>query len=247
MLNYVFFSLSFLLENSFNVIDGSVSAYMLQNVAEPMQKAFFIAFTFRFYQQVNHQFFEGEWFMQRSGWCVWVTGLPGSGKSVVAQALLDRLEKRRVHAQIVSSDMLRKVVTPKPTYSEAERDIVYGTIVYVAKLLTKNGVNVIIDATGNRRRYRDQARKEISRFMEVYLQCPLEVCIQRETGRKRLVYAPKGIYKKAFTGKSATVPGIGVPYEEPLHPEVTVNSEKLTAEQCAQEILEAMQKASFLV
>jgi adenylylsulfate kinase len=114
--------------------------------------------------------------------------------------------------------------------------------VLIAKLLTRNDVNVVIDATGNRRRYRDHARKEIPKFMEAYIRCPLEVCIKRETKRKIYAYAPKGVYKKAFTGKSATVPGIGVPYEEPKDPEVIVDSDKLDAEQCAQKILETLMK-----
>jgi adenylylsulfate kinase len=176
------------------------------------------------------------------GWCVWVTGLPGSGKSTITRKLLEKLETLGVRVQIVSSDMLRKVMTPKPTYTEEERGRVYSTLVFVAKLLTQNGVNVVIDATGNRRRYRDHARKEIPRFMEAYVRCPLEVCIRRETKRKVYAYAPKGVYRKAFAGKSATVPGIGVPYEEPRNPEVIVDSDKLNANQCAQKILEALQK-----
>jgi adenylylsulfate kinase len=138
--------------------------------------------------------------------------------------------------------MLRRVMTPKPTYTEEERNRVYATLVLIAKLLTRNDVNVVIDATGNRRRYRDHARKEIPKFMEAYIRCPLEVCIKRETKRKIYAYAPKGVYKKAFTGKSATVPGIGVPYEEPKDPEVIVDSDKLDAEQCAQKILETLMK-----
>jgi len=173
-------------------------------------------------------------------WCVWVTGLPGSGKSTIVQALLNKLKKRGINAQIVSSDMLRKVVTPAPKYTEEERDMVYGSIVFVAELLTSNGVNVIMDATGNRRKYRDQARKQISKFLEAYVRCPLEICIERESKRGKTFYAPKGIYKKAFTGKSATVPGMGAPYEEPLHPEVTVDSDKLNPSQCAQRILDAL-------
>ncbi|MFQ6095969.1 MAG: adenylyl-sulfate kinase [Candidatus Bathyarchaeia archaeon] len=179
--------------------------------------------------------------MRETGWCIWVTGLPGSGKSTVSHALLERLEEQGIHAQILSSDMLRKVVTPNPRYTEEERDIVYGAIVFVAKLLTGNGVNVIIDATANRRRYRDKARKEIAKFMEAYLRCPLDVCIRRESERKGdIFHAPKGIYKKALTGESATVPGIGVPYEEPKSPEVVIDSDKLTPEECAERILETM-------
>ena len=180
--------------------------------------------------------------MQQNGWCVWVTGLPGCGKSTVTKALLKKLRELGIHAQVVSSDMLREVVTPKPTYSEIERDMVYGAIVFVAKLLTQNGVNVIIDATANLRKYRNHARREMPRFMEAYLRCPLEVCIQRETGRKEYAYAPKDIYKKAFTGESVSVPGVSVPYEEPLQPEVTVDSNKLDPDQCAQSILEALMK-----
>jgi len=139
--------------------------------------------------------------------------------------------------------MLRRVVTPAPKYTEEERDMVYGAILFVAKLLTQNGVNVVIDATANRRRYRDQARKEIPRFMEAYLRCPMELCIQRESRRKEgAFYAPRDIYKKAFTGESATVPGVGVPYEEPLNPEVTVYSDKLSPEQSAQKIYEALKE-----
>lgn len=180
--------------------------------------------------------------MKREGWCIWVTGLPGSGKSTVAKALLKKLDEQSIQTQIVSSDMLRKVVTPVPKYTEEERNMVYGAIVFVAKLLTQNGVNVIIDATGNRRKYRDQARKEIPKFMEAYIRCPLEICIQRETKRKEYAHAPKGIYKKAFTSGSTTVPGVGAPYEEPLQPEVTVDSDRLDPDQCAQKILKTLMK-----
>jgi adenylylsulfate kinase len=177
---------------------------------------------------------------QLGGWCVWITGLPGSGKSVIAQALLSQLEQQDVYAQLVSIDVLRKVVTPKPTYSEKERDMVYASIAFVSKLLTQNGVNVIIDATANRQRYRDYARKQIPRFLEVYVRCPLEICIERETKRGKTFMAPRNIYKKAFTGKSETVPGIGVPYEQPQNPEVRVDSDKQSPEECAEKIYKAI-------
>ena len=174
--------------------------------------------------------------MTENGWCVWITGLPGSGKSVVSEALLKLLKERRVNAQLLSSDALRKVLTPKPSYSLEERDIVYATLVYIAKLLTQNSVNVIIDATGNLRRYRENARKEIPHFIEVYLKCPVEVCMQREAKRRETYQAPKKIYENALKGKAPTVPGVGQPYEPPLNPELVIDATKCSPEECAHKI-----------
>ena len=162
--------------------------------------------------------------------------MPGSGKSTIANELSKKLEKAKVHFQLLSIEMVRKALTPHPSYSEEERRMVYAALVFVAELLTKNGVNVIIDATGNRRAYRDKARKRIKKFMEVYVKCPLKVCIEREMHRKKTYGAPKGIYKKALSGKSFTVPGIGVPYETPLKPEVTIDSVKLKPDEAAEKI-----------
>jgi len=180
--------------------------------------------------------------MVKNGWCVWITGLPGSGKSVVSKALHTLANKKGIHSHLLSSDALRKVLTPKPTYSLKERDMVYATLVYIAKLLTQNGVNVIIDATGNLRRYRENARKQIPNFKEVYLECPLEVCIQRETTRGKRYQAPKQIYTRALEGKASTVPGIGQPYETPLKPEITINTTQKTPEEAAREILNLILK-----
>jgi len=180
--------------------------------------------------------------MRGTGWCVWITGLPGSGKTTIAKELSKMLREEGTHTQIVSSDMLRKLVTPNPKYTEEEREMVYGALVFTAKLLTENGVNVIIDATGNRRRYRELARRKIQKFMEAYVKCPLEVCVERESKRINDEYTPKGIYKKAFTGKSKTVPGVGVPYEEPTSPEIVVRSDKLNPRECAEKIMQAIKQ-----
>ena len=173
----------------------------------------------------------------KTGWCVWITGLPGSGKSTVSEALLKLLEKEGIHVQLLSSDALRKVLTPKPSYSLEERDKVYATLVHIAELLTRNGVNVIIDATGNLKRYRENARKRIQAFTEVYLECPLETCEEREAGRRKTHNAPKQIYKKAQRGNATTVPGVGQPYEPPSSPELTLDTTQCSPKECAQKVL----------
>lgn len=176
----------------------------------------------------------------RLGWCVWVTGLPGSGKSVVSEALLKLLNQKGIHAQLLSVDDLRKVLTPKPSYSLEERDTVYATLVYFAELLTENSVNVVIDATGNLRRFRGDARERIRKFVEVYLACPMEVCMEREAKRGKTHLAPRKIYSRALKGEAPTVPGIGQPYEPPVKPEVTINAVECSPQESARKILQKL-------
>jgi adenylylsulfate kinase len=159
-----------------------------------------------------------------SGITLWVTGLPGSGKSTVA----DALKKAHPEFIILRMDEIRKIVTPEPTYSDSEREIIYRALVFFAKKLTELGHHVIIDATGNLRRWRDLARRIIPKYIEVHLRCPLELCIEREMKRSERHEAPKYIYKKGAGG--SPVPGIVAPYEEPLSPEVIIDSDKTSLE-----------------
>ncbi len=159
-----------------------------------------------------------------SGIALWITGLPGSGKSTIAEAL------KNTHPEfiILRMDELRKVVTPEPTYSDPEREIVYRALVFLAKKLTDLGHHVVIDATGNLRRWRDLARGIIPKYIEVYLRCPIELCMKRENQRLERREAPKDIYKKGAEGWP--VPGMVVPYEEPLNPEIVVETDKTSIE-----------------
>jgi adenylylsulfate kinase len=117
-----------------------------------------------------------------------------------------------------------------------ERDVVYGILVYVALLLTGNGVNVLVDGTENLRRYRDDARKRITRFAEVYLVCPLDVCMEREARREEPFSAPRQIYARGNEGEALNVPGVGQPYEEPLTPELVLDTTRPSPEECAEKI-----------
>lgn len=152
------------------------------------------------------------------GMAIWITGLPGSGKSSLADAI------KALHPDFVvlRMDDLRKIVTPVPVYSDAEREIVYRSLVYLAKRLTELGHTVIIDATGNMLRWRELARELIPRFAEIYLKCPIEDCLSRERQRQETRGAPKDIYKKGAEGWP--VPGINVPYEESRTPEIIIDT-----------------------
>ncbi len=174
-------------------------------------------------------------------WAVWVTGLPGSGKSTVARDMSIILAEKGIRVKVLEMDEVRKVLTPQPTYSEEERSIVYAAIAYMARLLSDEDVNVIVDATGNLKKYRDVAAKLIPDFGEIYVQCPIDICMAREASR-RGGHAPHDIYKKGMAGQSSTVPGLNVPYEPPEHPIVTVNTEKETKEQAAVKAADAVLK-----
>ncbi len=155
-------------------------------------------------------------------WAIWITGLPGSGKTALAQGVAAALHERGIPVTVLELDAIRKVVTPEPTYTDAEREIVYRALACMAKLLTEAGVPVLIDATAPRRAWRDLARRLIPAFAEVQLLCPIEVCREREQGR-RAGHAPRAIYARAGQ-PGATVPGVDVPYEVALHPELILHT-----------------------
>ena len=155
-------------------------------------------------------------------WAIWITGLPGSGKSVLARATAAELRAGGDAVVVLELDEIRKIVTPSPTYTDTERDVVYHALVYMAAALTESGTPVIIDATAHRRGWRELARRLIPRFAEVQVVCPLEVCRERERQRRN-GNAPREIYARAGRPGSV-VPGVDVPYEPALRPELTVDT-----------------------
>jgi adenylylsulfate kinase len=156
---------------------------------------------------------------------IWITGPPASGKTVLARATAAELRAAGGRpVMVLELDEIRRFVTPWPTYTETEREVVYRALVYMAFALTAAGTPVIIDATAHRRAWRDLARRLIPRFAEVQLICPLDVCREREA-RRAAGYAPRGIYARAGLPGSA-VPGADLPYEPALQPEVTVDTRR---------------------
>lgn len=168
---------------------------------------------------------------------IWFTGLPGAGKSTLAFALSQRLAAQGIPVQVLDSDELRRQLTPHPTYSAAERDWFYDTVIYLAGLLAKQGVHVLIAATGSRRAYRDAARARLPRFAELFVDCPTAVCQQRD---------PKGLWQLAAAGEISTLPGAGDAYEPPLHPELYVNTADKTIDTAVAELWSQLQAQGLL-
>ncbi len=175
-------------------------------------------------------------------WAIWITGVPGSGKTTLARGVAATLEARGIPVRVLELDEIRKVVTPEPAYTDAERDLVYRALAYMAKLLTEAEVAVLIDATAHRSAWRELARRLIPVFAEVQLLCPLEVCQGREQGRLS-GHAPRAIYAHGG-GPGATVPGVDVPYEVSLHPELTLNTDGCDLWTQVQEVLYLARKLS---
>ena len=153
----------------------------------------------------------------QKAFAVWITGLPASGKSTLAAQLAGQLEEMGIRVTVLESDALRKMFSTEPRYDEQDRQYFYGSLAFIGRVLTDHGISVIFDATANRRVYRDRARQQIAGFLEVFVDCPLDSCIQRD---------PKGIYRKAREGQAGHVPGVQTPYEPPESPDVVVRGDR---------------------
>jgi adenylylsulfate kinase len=158
---------------------------------------------------------------------VWLTGLPGSGKSAIARELVRLLHQRGVEVSVLESDVMRTQLTPFPRYDEEDREFFYSTLAAFGILLVEKSRPVIFDATANRRAYRDAARKRIARFAEIHVDTPLEVCAARD---------PKGLYRK----------GMKIPYEPPPAPELVVHGASGAPEDAAREIVAFLEKRAWV-
>jgi adenylylsulfate kinase len=172
-----------------------------------------------------------------NAFAVWITGLPASGKSTLTASLKTKLAERGIHVAVLESDLLRQIFTPNPRYDDDERDIFYSQMAFVGALLTQHGVPVIFDATAHLRRYRDQARRQIPRLLEVYVECPLETCIARD---------PKGAYLKARAKTANTVPGLRTAYEPPENPDIVVQGDQESPETAAARVIAKLAELCYL-
>lgn len=165
------------------------------------------------------------------GMVLWLTGLPASGKSTLAATLLERLGAEGRVTMWIDSDDLRLVLTPKATYSREERDMFYTALGYVAALSAQGGAVAVVSATAPRRAYRDAARSRVDTFVEVYLRCEEHIRRARDF---------KGLYSGADDGSISTLPGVGTAYEEPLTPELVLDSGQLSPDELASVVMETI-------
>lgn len=147
------------------------------------------------------------------GAVVWLTGLPASGKTTLAERIAAELREAQVASIVLDGDELRDVLVPHPGHDDASRDGFYQTLAGLAALLARRGLVVVVAATAHRRAWRDHARARAPRFVEVHVATTLDECKRRD---------PKGLY--AHADGLPDLPGVGVPYEAPLHPDVVAAS-----------------------
>lgn len=175
--------------------------------------------------------------MVDAGFTVWFTGLSGAGKSTLARVIEQRLKAGGRNVEVLDGDIVRTHLCKDLGFSREDRDTNIKRIAFVCNLLTRNGVASIAAAISPYRGAREWARKEIGKFVEVYVKCPLDVCRQRDV---------KGLYKLVDEGKIKGFTGIDDPYEEPEHPELVLETDKEMVEESVTRIFFKLEELGYL-
>jgi adenylylsulfate kinase len=175
--------------------------------------------------------------MEHKGFTLWFTGLSGSGKSALADAVAKDLKSRGMKVERLDGDIVRKSLTKDLGFTEEDRNKNVERVTFVAKLLTRNGVAVLASFISPYNSIRDYSRKEIGDYILVYVKCSLKVCEERD---------PKGMYKKARSGVIKNFTGIDHPFEEPDNPDIVVETDKQTLEESKEIVLKALAKLGYL-
>lgn len=171
--------------------------------------------------------------MKQKGMTLWFTGLSGAGKTTISQAVEKELTAQGYKVEVLDGDVVRENLTKGLGFSKPDRDENIRRIGFVAQLLTRNGVIVIVSAISPYRNIRDEVRNRIGDFVEVYVNAPLAVCEKRDV---------KGLYKKARAGEIKTFTGVSDPYEPPLNPEVECRTDQESLQESVLKVMTQVQE-----
>jgi adenylylsulfate kinase len=171
------------------------------------------------------------------GFTIWFTGLSGAGKTTVSRLVEKELRRRKLKVEVLDGDIIRTNLSKGLGYSREDRDTNIRRIAFVSHLLSRNGVAVIVAAISPYRNTRNEARALIGRFVEVFVRCPLDVCIERDV---------KGLYKKAMEGKIKEFTGVSDPYEEPRKPEVLLETDRESPEISARRVIVTLERLAYV-
>jgi adenylylsulfate kinase len=172
------------------------------------------------------------------GFTLWFTGLSGAGKTTVADIVEHELRERIGVVEVLDGDIVRTNLSKGLSFSREDRDTNVLRIGFVANLLTRNGVAVIVSAISPFREARDQVRREIGDgFIEIFVDAPLEVCAERDV---------KGLYKKAYSGEIPQFTGVSDPYEAPRTPELTLKTNEEEPEESARKVIDKLEELGYL-
>jgi adenylylsulfate kinase len=168
---------------------------------------------------------------------LWLTGLSGAGKTTIAQQLEHKLQKLDRPVELLDGDAIRQNLSKGLGFSREDRDTNVRRVGYVANLLSRNGVIVIVSLISPYRSVRDELRSTIKNFVEVYVNAPLEVCEARDV---------KGLYAKARSGQIKSFTGIDDPYEAPLTPDITCYTAAETVDESVTKITNWLEERDCL-
>lgn len=175
--------------------------------------------------------------MKQLGVTVWFTGLSGAGKTTITKAVEQQLRSRGYNIEILDGDIVRENLTKDLGFSKEDRDENIRRIGFVAHLLSRNGVIVLVSAISPYREMRREVKKRIGDFIEVYVNAPLAVCEERDV---------KGLYKKARAGQIQHFTGIDDPYEEPENADVECRTDIETIEESVAKVLNKLETAGYI-
>ena len=175
--------------------------------------------------------------MEHKGFTLWFTGLPCSGKTVLANVVAEDLKKMGMKVERLDGDIVRKSLTRDLGFTEEDRNMNIERVTFVAKLLTRNGVAVLASFVSPYNQIRAYSREEIGDYILVYVKCSLEECEKRDV---------KNMYAKARVGKIKNFTGINHPFEEPDNPDIIVETDRQTVEESKKIILDALDSMGYL-